>query len=225
MSPRRGVARLGLLVLVVVGAGWTARELDVARYLQRDGMRHLLETYDPYGPLLFVGLCAAGVCLRLPGIVLVWLGGVVFGVGRGFVYGWAGCLVGAAATFLLVRHLARDPVQRLVTDRFGRLRALDERLARHGVSTVLALRLALFMAPTLNWTLGATRVRFRHYLAGTAVGVMPAVGVTAYLADASASHGSVAPATVAAVALCVAAWLATAAAVGRRLLGGRASRA
>ena len=39
-------------------------------------------------------------------------------------------------------------------ERFPRLRALDDRLERHGVATVVLLRLLLFLAPPLNWALG-----------------------------------------------------------------------
>ena len=52
------------------------------------------------------------------------------------------------------------------------------------------LRLLLCMAPLLNWGLGATRVRWRDYVVGTALGVTPGIGLGVYLGDAVTDVGS-----------------------------------
>ena len=83
------------------------------------------------------------------------MGGVLFGPCWGFVYSWVASVVGTTATFLLVRYTAQAWAQRALRDRFPRLRALDDRLARHGVRDRWSLlRLLLFLAPPLNWALG-----------------------------------------------------------------------
>jgi uncharacterized membrane protein YdjX (TVP38/TMEM64 family) len=83
-----------------------------------------------------------------------------------------------------VHHVARDYVQRALHGFSARLRALDERLARNGFWTVFALRLVLGLAPLLNWGLGLTGVRLRHYVAGTALGVVPNITIAVIFADA-----------------------------------------
>ena len=61
-----------------------------------------------------------------------------------------------------------------------RLNAITRRLARRGALRVAALRL-LALAPysTVNAVAGASHVRFADFLAGTAVGQLPSIGVTA----------------------------------------------
>ena len=184
----RRALRPALILALVVGLVWASRSLDLGRHLTRDGMQTLLGSAGPHAPLVFMAVCIAGVFLSLPEVVLIALGGIALGAPTAFAYGWVACLVGASATFLVVRHLGRDWFQRALQARFPRLRALDERLARQGFRTVLVLRLLLFMSPALNWALGATRVGLPHYLAGTALGTIPGMATTVYFADAIANR-------------------------------------
>jgi len=219
---RRQWPRLVLLGVVIAAGAWAHQRFDLGSHLTLAGLRALVEAYGPLGPLVFVGACVAGIFLHLPGALVIALGALLFEWPRAFAYGWIGSLLGTAATFLLVRHLARDAFQRLLISRFAGLRALDERLERHGFVTVLILRLGLFLAPPLNWTIGATRVRLHHYIAGTALGIVPGVAVTVFFADSIASRGPGDPLLSGkrlVGALLVAGFLAVAAVTGRRLLG------
>jgi uncharacterized membrane protein YdjX (TVP38/TMEM64 family) len=213
--------RLVLLVLVVAAIAWASRVVDLGSYLSVDALRALVAAHAPYGPLVFIGVCIAGVFLHLPEIVFIALGGLVFETHLAFAYGWIASVAGATATFLTVRYLGRDYVRAGFVRRFARLRALDDRLARHGFATVLGLRVLLFMAPPLNWALGASSVRLPHYVAGTALGVVPGVGIAVFFADAIAAGEPaatlLAPRTVVAAGLVVA-LLASAAWGTRRLL-------
>jgi uncharacterized membrane protein YdjX (TVP38/TMEM64 family) len=177
-----------VLVVAVVGLTWASHRFGLARHLTVDGVRSVVERSAPYGPLAFVGLCVAGILLHIPGVILIAAGGVLFDSARAFAYGWVGSILGTTATFLIVRHLARDHFQRVLHSRFARLQALDERLARQGFVTVLVLRLVLFLAPPLNWALGATRVPLPHYVAATALGVIPGIATTVVFADAIANR-------------------------------------
>jgi uncharacterized membrane protein YdjX (TVP38/TMEM64 family) len=211
-----------LLLLVVVGAVVAAHRLGFSRNMTVDGMRALVEAHAPYGPLVFMAVCVAGIFLHVPEIVLIAIGGVLFGTVRAFAYGWVASLTGATATFLFVRYVARDYFQTALRGPLRRLRALDDRLERNGFRTVLVLRLVLFLAPPLNWALGATRVRAGHYLAGTALGVVPGIATTVFFADAIANRpeGRGLPPGVVAAALVLIALVATATYARRRLGGG-----
>lgn len=172
---------IGLLLAGVLV--WIYRTTDFSRYMNIDEMRALIDSFGPSGPLVFVGLCIAGIFLHLPEIVLIALGGLLFGFVEGFIYGWIGVIAGSTGTFLCVRYFMRDAFQESLESRFHRLQAFDERLAAHGFLTVLLLRLVLFLAPPLNWAIGLTRVRFRQYIAGSALGVIPGIAITCYFAD------------------------------------------
>ncbi len=211
-----------VLVLVIAAGIWVHQRFDLASHLTLAGLRALVEAYGHLGPLVFVGACVAGIFLHLPGALVIALGTLLFEWPRAFAYGWIGSLLGTTVTFLLVRYLARAAFQRSLISHFAGLRALDERLERHGFVTVLILRLGLFLTPPLNWTIGATRVRLCHYIAGTALGIVPGVAVPVFFADSIANRGPgdfLLSGKRLAGAVLVAGLLVVATIAGRRLLG------
>ncbi len=177
--------------IVLAGAlVWIYMNYDFSKYLNIAEMRALIDSYGFYGPLIFIGFCIAGIFLHLPGIIIIALGGLLFGVVKGFIYGWIGVLIGVTGTFFCVRYILRDFFQKSLERRFYRLKAFDEHLAEKGLVTILLLRLVLFLAPPLNWVIGLARVKFRHYFVGSALGVIPGIDIACYFADSIAAAKS-----------------------------------
>jgi uncharacterized membrane protein YdjX (TVP38/TMEM64 family) len=183
---RKKYIKIGVGLILAGVLLWSYGTRDFSKYMDIDEMRVLMDSFGPYGSLVFIGLCIAGVFLHLPEIILIALGGLLFGVVKGFIYGWIGAIAGSTGTFLCVRYILRDVFQKSLESRFHRLQAFDERLAEHGFLTVLLLRLVLFLAPPLNWAIGLTKVQFCHYIAGTALGVIPGIAITCYFSDSIA---------------------------------------
>lgn len=179
---------IGLLVLG--GLTWAGATYDFSRYASLEQVRSMVQSLGAYGAVAFVWLCVGAVLLHIPEIVLIAIGGVLFGCVEGFLLGWIGSVVGSTCSFLIARYFLRDAVRRALLSKFERIRAIDERLARRGFTTILVLRLVLFMAPPLNWAIGVTRVRLRDYVLGSALGVVPCIAVTSYAADTVAQAGS-----------------------------------
>jgi uncharacterized membrane protein YdjX (TVP38/TMEM64 family) len=219
----RPVVAVLAIAVIVTAIVWSGIFADFTF----DGVRARIESYGSLGPLAFMGLVVAGFFVPAPELVLIAVGGAIFGAVEGFLYGWIAAVVGTAIPFLLMRQAVGGFIARAEGVRFRRLRAIDERLAARGFATVLVLRLLFCMAPPLNWALGATRVRWRDYVLGTAIGVTPGIGLGAYLGDAVTDAGSwaalltpgfVVPALLATTGL-VASVLA-----GRRVFGGDGAR-
>jgi uncharacterized membrane protein YdjX (TVP38/TMEM64 family) len=178
---------IGVLLLVVLT--WTVKIFALS-YVRLGTIRTVVQSMGPYGLVVFVGLCMAAVLLHLPEFLFIAIGGVLFGRLEGFALGWIGSTAGSTCSFLIARYFLREPLQQAVTSQFKRIQALDERLKRKGFQTVLVLRLMLFMAPPLNWAMAVTRVHFRHYVLGSALGVIPCIAVTSYAADSIVQAGS-----------------------------------
>ena len=70
-------------------------------------------------------------------------------------------------------------VNALATVEHPRIRKVLARLDAHPVATVAVLRLFLFLTPALNYVLAMTNVKYRHYLAGSALGLAVPIGVVA----------------------------------------------
>ncbi len=174
---------------------WASWQLDLPRYVSVDGMRALVDAHAPYGALVFMGLLVAAIFTHVPMLahLLIAVGGVVLGAPAAFAYGWLASMVGTTSTFLLVRYVAREPLERALAGRLARLRSYDERLARNGFWTVLALRILFFLAPFLNWEIGLTGVRVRDYVAATALGLVPQLAPTVFFADSLAPASAALP--------------------------------
>jgi uncharacterized membrane protein YdjX (TVP38/TMEM64 family) len=169
---KRAAVKAGLLVALIIAGICLLRFTPARTFLTQDRLAQLLESAGLWAPLIFVMIFAAGVCLFVPGTLLIALGAGLFGTYRGFAYVWLGAMLGAAASFWIGRTLGREFARSLIGNR---LKKYDEAIERNGFATVLYLRLIYFPFTPLNLGLALTRIRFLDYLLGTGLGII--VGV------------------------------------------------
>lgn len=160
-------------------------------------LRGWLDGVGAWGPALFVVLYAVTSLAPVPKAVLSVLGGLLFGVVAGVALVVVGAMLGAVASFAIGRTLGREAVERLTGARVARV---DELLTRRGLWSVVAVRLVPFIPFTVvNYAAGLTAVRWRDYLLGTAVGILP--GTTAYVTVGAEAYAGWSPALVASLGL------------------------
>lgn len=201
---------LVLLAVICLAAAWTwspMRDwLDVDRVvaaLQRFG--------HTYGLLTAVVGFALALTVAVPLTFLSLVALVAFGPLAGFACAMAGAQIGAAASYGLGRALGREVVQRLAG---ARVNMLSQRLARNGLIAVIVLRLVP-VAPfaVVNMAAGASHIRLRDFLLGTAIGMTPStLALMLFVDQISAALRHPTPLTFALLALTIAliaggAWL------------------
>lgn len=129
-------------------------------------------------PAVFVLAYAAATLAPLPKNVLSAAGGLLFGLVDGTILVLLAATMGAVGAFWLGRVLGRDAVERLAGPRVVRL---DQLMRRRGVLAVVTVRLVPVVPFTaVNYASGLTSVRFRDYLVGTVLGIVP--GTIAFVA-------------------------------------------
>ncbi|MDR3631135.1 MAG: TVP38/TMEM64 family protein [Desulfocapsaceae bacterium] len=163
------IVKAAFFILFLVTAVVVARFTPLRDYLTAERLGQLLATTGPWAPVAFIGTYAVGVCLFLPGTLLTTIGAAIFGPYFGFIYVWIGAMLGASLSFFIGRYLGRDFAASLIGDR---LRKYDEAIERNGFATVLYLRLVYFPFTPMNFGMGLTRVHFRDYFSGTALGII-----------------------------------------------------
>ena len=167
------------------------------------GVNRLRSDFAQFGiwaGVLYAGLYAAISLAPLPAAVFTLAAGALFGVAEGLVVVEVGATVGAVIGFWLARVLGRGFVARVSGASIERL---DERFARRGVLAVLAVwLLPVLPFAAVNYVSGLTSIRFRDYLAGTTVGIVPAAAAYVVLGAYGSTPGSV-PFLVALAALLV----------------------
>ena len=135
----------------------------------------------PLAPLAMMGAFVAGGLALFPVTVLIVVTVVVFGPLYGGAIALAGTVLSTAAGYTVGRMLGRNAVQR-----FGgrRLNRLSQQVSQHGLLAMVVLRLVPVAPFTLvNLVVGASRIRLRDCLLGTAIGMTPGIVISASLVD------------------------------------------
>ncbi|MCZ8516953.1 TVP38/TMEM64 family protein [Paenibacillus filicis] len=152
------------------------------------GIRDWILSFGWIAPLLFIFLYTLRPLLLFPASVLSIAGGLAFGVWWGTVFTVIGATTGAALSFFVARFLGNNAVRKKWTGSWSRL---ERKLRERGFIYVLLLRLIpLFPFDLISYVAGVSKIRFRSFIYGTFIGIIP--GTFAYnFLGSSFTKGSV----------------------------------
>ena len=161
--------RVGLVLGLLLLVGWVYTS-GLFEGLTVESARADILALEGWGVLAY--LVALSILQPLHISIYVFMGAavLVWGPWLGGLLCWLGTLGSAASSFAFARYVARDGVQKRLPERF---RALDARLEGGGVKAVVLLRLLFFTTPALQLMCGVSRIDFRSYMVGTAIGNVP----------------------------------------------------
>jgi uncharacterized membrane protein YdjX (TVP38/TMEM64 family) len=143
-----------------------------------------LLSFGVAAPLVFVTATITLTILGAPRLLVFSLGGLAFGAGLGLVWSLLGTLLGAYATFLLVRTLGGDAI----LHRYPKLNRYCHGIPNRGLLTVLLVRQMPMNGLHNNLLLGLSSVKHRDFLLGSTLGYLP-LGVAASLVGAGVITG------------------------------------
>jgi uncharacterized membrane protein YdjX (TVP38/TMEM64 family) len=126
----------------------------------------------PWGPVVFVVSIVLVQPLGVPGIVWMAPAGLIWPIPVAIALSWLGNMGASSVGFAFARWMGRDWVAARIPPR---LVALDTRLGHRGVAPVVGLRILTGGLAPADWLLGLSSVRWRTFLAGTAIGMVPGV--------------------------------------------------
>lgn len=139
-----------------------------------------LDQFGMWAPIMYILFYAVAISFMAPGTPITAAGALLFGTLGGFIYTVIGACLGAASAFWIARTLGHDFAQSL----FGKtIHKYDEKMAKHGFSTILYLRLFFFPFNALNFGSGLTQIKFKDYMLGTFLGILPGTFVFVFLTD------------------------------------------
>lgn len=174
----RRLALLLLLLSALLGLAlfWSAGEVNMSLALEQ-----LRSGGAALGPGLAMLGAALALTLAVPLSVLTLLLIAALGPWQGFFCTMGAALLSAAASHAVGRGLGHQALQRLAGPR---VRQVSERLGGRGVWAVVVLRL-LPLAPfaVVNMVTGATHIRLRDMLLGTAIGMTPSTLAMAFFME------------------------------------------
>ncbi len=181
-DPAPEARRLSVVVLLAAGltalvALWILGPLgDAVRLLSADpqDVRATLAGLGPLAPFASIGLnVLQAVLAPVPGFIVPFVNGVVFGTVWGTIVTWVGGVAAAAVCFAIARTVGRRFAERLC-NRSRMLENANEAIERHGLPAVVIARLLPGMPfDAFSYMGGLTRVRFSTFVLGTAIGSLP----------------------------------------------------
>jgi uncharacterized membrane protein YdjX (TVP38/TMEM64 family) len=138
----------------------------------------LSAAHGPWALPVAVGAFAALAFVGVPQFVLIAAAVVAFGPWTGFAYSWIGTLVSSLVGFWMGRAFGG----RLLTDLAGDgVQKFMKLIGRNGFLASLIVRLVP-SAPfiVVNMAAGVTPMRLFDFAAGTAIGIIPKIALTAF---------------------------------------------
>lgn len=195
------MTRIALLLAVAAAltAAWAS---GVYARLTPESVAELVARAGALGPIAFVALFAAAETVHVPGLLFVLAASALWPPAIALPTAYAGALTASLVVFFLSRRIVPATLRERLPEWLLRYEA---RLETHGLLTVIALRLVLFLLPTVHWLLGASRVSFRDYFLGSAIGLLPGVVLYVLVGRQAFEHwDSVRPWALGAAALAVA---------------------
>ncbi|MCR3758834.1 TVP38/TMEM64 family protein [Clostridium felsineum] len=141
-------------------------------HLKPREIKKYILSYGPYASFAFVIIYSLKpVLLIIPVSALSVIAGGIFGSLKAFFLSMLGCFFSASFAFFLSRKLGRPFVNKLLK---GKAMNLDDNLDKHGFIIMLLMRLAfIFPYDPLSYAAGLTKIKYRDFILGSLVGVMP----------------------------------------------------
>lgn len=164
-----------ILLIVIFGLAAAWQWTPLSEYLDVETLAYwtdLMGSHPAGVPVLLAAYIVGGLII-FPITLLIVMTALAFDPIPAFIYALGGSLLSAAINYYIGRSLGRYTVNRLAGQR---LRRLNKHLIKRGLITMITIRF-IPIAPfsIINLVAGALRVRFRHLILGTALGMAPGI--------------------------------------------------
>ena len=171
-SPKAEFPWKPLIMLAVVAAAFALVYFTPARdYLANiQRVKGWLLSLGWVGPAAWMGIVFVLIAAGMPRLLFCPIGGLVFGFRYGLLWTQVATLAGYYALFLFVRWGGRDFILR----HWPRIGRLKKHFHGHSAALmVFAVRQLPISGLIINFLLGLSPIRHRHFLLGTAFGILP----------------------------------------------------
>lgn len=190
------VMALAAVLLLALAWSWSPMRQWLDVDLVVGALRRFGQAFGPMAAVLGLTLALA---LAVPLVFLTLVVLAAYGPLAGSACVLSGALLGAALSYGIGMALGREVLERLGG---ARVNLISRRLAQRGLLAVIAVRLVP-VAPfaVVNMVAGASHIRLRDLLGGTAIGILPAtLAMALFLDQITAALRSPTPLTFALIA-------------------------
>ena len=170
-----------LFALAALALAW--RYTPLREWINVESLVHWSDRFEasPFAPLIVIGGFVLGGLLVIPLMMLIAATGIVFGPWLGMLYSLLGATLSAVFVYGIGRKVGRDAVRRVAG---RRINDLSRRIAKRGLLAMLFVRIVP-VAPfsIINLVAGTSHLRFRDFLLGTILGLLPGTILISFFVD------------------------------------------
>ncbi|HEY9188276.1 MAG TPA: TVP38/TMEM64 family protein [Ignavibacteria bacterium] len=125
-------------------------------------------------PVLFTSIFVLRTFFVIfPYTIMAVIGGKIFGPFIGIILSLIGVFLSSSTAFLISRHLGISFIEKRLK---GQLCGLEQRIERNGFKIVILFRLSMLLPfDIVSFTAGLTKIKYRKFILGTVLGVIPEV--------------------------------------------------
>lgn len=161
--------KLGLLVVFLAAILWLY-ESGAQQAVDAEALQAWIRSAGAWGAVVFLAIYGLLQPLGVRSVFFLLSAPLIWPPVHAVLLSWLGAVLASVIAFAFARFVARDWAQARAS---ARVRRLDDKLVEDGFRVVTLLRLVFYTTPALQFALGVSRVRFRAFLFGTVVGVLP----------------------------------------------------
>ncbi|MCT4566657.1 MAG: TVP38/TMEM64 family protein [Maledivibacter sp.] len=140
-----------------------------------DILRHWINGFGYFGPLVYILIFIIGCLLFLPAPPFVILSGLVFGSLMGAIWTAIAALVADTCGFLIAKYAARDMIVRWSNRNKG-FKKIDDGVKKHGWRILMITRLIpVFPYMLQSYAYGLTNIGFSSYILVSWICTIPGI--------------------------------------------------
>jgi len=185
MKTNRNLPRIALLIAVIASLFIIGRFTPLSEYASREKLTGLIQSAGMWGAFIFVAAFALGTVMQVPGLLFISLAVVIYGRYAGIAVAWLGAIGAVSLSFWLVRALGGKALGEIKQPFVRRMLGM---LDARPTFTVMLLRMVLVVNPPVTYALALSNVRYREFLLGSVVGLMPPLVILAFVLDSAIGY-------------------------------------
>ena len=174
-------AAFGIAVLLNPGTWETFTAVAAG---DKETLRSIILSFGAFAPIASILLnIAQAVVAPIPGFVVPFVNGAVFGTWQGMLITWIGGVAAASTCFWIARTFGKKFAHKICSQ-FKVAETLNTKLERHAFPAIVMARLVPGVPfDFLSYFVGLTRVRYMPFAVATAVGSAPHAYLYAFMGN------------------------------------------
>lgn len=161
-----GILMLALLLLLI------GKFTSFGDWFVLENISKTIKSSGAWGLLIFTVLFILGSLLHIPAMLFILVAILVYGHVEGAVLGYLGVVIAMSVNYFVIRTMGHKVLNEIKNPRLQRMLL---KLQTQPLLTIILIRLVFWASPVVNYALAMTSVKPRHYILGSAVGLIPPV--------------------------------------------------